>query len=90
LPGLIDSYGHIENSMQTPGAFSMVCVPHGTIGIVFDPHEIANVLGMEGIEYMISEGNKVPVKFWFGATSCVPAKEFESTGASLVADIDMT
>lgn len=77
LLGLVDSQLHIESSMLTPGAFAMACVPHGTIGIVSYPNEIANVLEMEGIEYMISGGNKVPLKFWFGAPSSIPATEFE-------------
>jgi adenine deaminase len=80
LPGLIDSHIHIESSMITPGAFAIAAVKHGTTGVVSDPHEIANVLGLEGIQYMISDSEKVPVKFWFGASSCVPATGFETSG----------
>jgi adenine deaminase len=83
LPGLIDSHIHIESSMITPGAFAMAAVRHGTTGVVSDPHEIANVLGLAGIEYMIEDAGKVPLKFWFGASSCVPATAFETSGAAL-------
>ncbi len=83
LPGLIDAHIHIESSMLCPGTFAAASVPHGTIGVVADPHEIANVLGMIGIEYMIEDGKTVPVKFWFGAPSCVPATELETSGAKL-------
>jgi adenine deaminase len=83
IPGLIDSHIHIESSMITPGAFALTAVRHGTCGVVSDPHEIANVLGTEGIEFMIEDGNKVPLNFYFGAPSCVPATDFESNGAIL-------
>ncbi|MCX6332880.1 MAG: amidohydrolase family protein, partial [Bacteroidia bacterium] len=83
IPGLIDAHVHIESSMLTPGSFAHACVPHGTIGVVSDPHEIANVVGLAGINYMIEEGKKTPVRFYFGAPSCVPATEFESSGARL-------
>ena len=83
LPGLIDSHIHIESSMITPGAFACTAVKHGTIGVVTDPHEIANVLGIKGINFMIQDGLKVPMKFWFGASSCVPATAFETNGATL-------
>jgi adenine deaminase len=83
IPGLIDSHIHIESSMITPGAFAMTAVRHGTCGVVSDPHEIANVLGTEGVEFMIEDGNKVPLNFYFGAPSCVPATDFESNGAVL-------
>lgn len=81
LPGFIDAHVHIESSMLSPGAFARASVPHGTIGVVSDPHEIANVIGPEGIEYMILEGKKTPLRFYFGAPSCVPATEIESNGA---------
>jgi adenine deaminase len=81
LPGLIDAHVHIESSMITPGAFAMAAVMHGTVGVVSDPHEIANVLGTEGVEFMIEDAKKVPLKFYFGAPSCVPATNFESSGA---------
>ena len=81
LPGLIDAHIHIESSMLSPGGFAKLAVKHGTVATVSDPHEIANVLGMEGVEYMIRDGNKVPFKFFFGAPSCVPATPFETSGA---------
>jgi adenine deaminase len=83
LPGLIDAHIHIESSMITPGAFAMTAVKHGTCGVVSDPHEIANVLGISGVEFMISDAGKVPMNFYFGAPSCVPATVFETNGASL-------
>jgi adenine deaminase len=83
IPGLIDAHIHIESSMVTPGAFSMTAVRHGTCGVVSDQHEIANVLGIKGVEFMIEDGKKVPMNFFFGAPSCVPATEFESNGARL-------
>jgi adenine deaminase len=83
LPGLIDAHIHIESSMLTPGAFAQIAVKHGTIGVVSDPHEIANVLGIEGVNYMINDAKKVPLKFWFGAPSCVPATPFETNGARI-------
>ena len=81
LPGLIDAHIHIESSMVTPGSFAIAAVSRGTTAVVSDPHEIANVLGIRGIKYMINEASKVPLKFFFGAPSCVPATSFESTGA---------
>jgi len=83
LPGLIDSHIHIESSMITPGAFAMAAVRHGTCGVVSDPHEIANVLGVKGVNFMIDDAKKVPLHFFFGAPSCVPATSFESNGASI-------
>ncbi len=83
LPGLIDAHIHIESSMITPGAFALTAVKHGTCGVVSDPHEIANVLGIEGVEFMIDDAKKVPLNFFFGAPSCVPATSFETNGASL-------
>jgi len=83
LPGLIDSHIHIESSMTTPASFASAIVPHGTTGVVEDPHEIANVLGIEGVKFMIEESEKVPLKFWFGAPSCVPATNFETSGARI-------
>jgi len=83
MPGIIDAHIHIESSMLNPGAFAQASVPHGTIGVVADPHEIANVMGLTGIEYMIKDGSKVPMKFWFGAPSCVPATNLETSGARL-------
>ncbi len=86
LPGFIDSHVHIESSMLTPAEFARLAVVHGTVATVSDPHEIANVCGMEGVEFMIENGNTVPFKFNFGAPSCVPATTFETAGASLNAD----
>lgn len=83
MPGLIDAHIHIESSMVTPGAFALAAVRHGTTGVVSDPHEIANVLGERGIKFMMNDAEKVPVKFWFGAPSCVPATSFETGGATL-------
>ena len=81
MPGFIDAHIHIESSMLVPSEFAKIAVSHGTVATVSDPHEIANVLGIEGIEFMIENGNKVPFKFNFGAPSCVPATAFESAGA---------
>ena len=81
LPGFIDSHVHIESSMLVPSSFARLAVVHGTIGTISDPHEIANVCGLEGVEYMIDNGKKVPFHFFFGAPSCVPATAFETAGA---------
>ena len=86
LPGFIDAHVHIESSMLVPAEFARLAVVHGTVATVSDPHEIANVLGIEGINFMIENGNTVPFKFYFGASSCVPATGFESSGANLDAD----
>lgn len=83
LPGLIDAHVHIESSMLIPSEFARLASVHGTVATVSDPHEIANVLGVDGIQYMIHNGRKVPFKFYFGASSCVPATGFESSGASI-------
>lgn len=89
LPGLIDAHVHIESSMLIPSEFARLAVVHGTVATVSDPHEIANVLGIEGIEFMIENGRKVPFKFYFGASSCVPATSFETAGANLgVSELD--
>ncbi|WP_295589797.1 adenine deaminase [uncultured Methanobrevibacter sp.] len=81
MPGFIDSHIHIESSMLTPAQFAKIAVRHGTTGVVCDPHEIANVLGIEGIEAMIDNAKKVPFNFFFSAPSCVPATPFETAGA---------
>ena len=81
LPGFVDAHVHIESSMLIPSEFARLSVVHGTVATVSDPHEIANVLGIEGVKYMIENGNKTPFKFNFGAPSCVPATSFESAGA---------
>jgi len=83
LPGLIDAHIHIESSLLVPSAFAHLAVRHGTVAAVSDPHEIANVLGMAGVDYMIEDGGRSPLKFYFGAPSCVPATAFETSGAVL-------
>lgn len=83
LPGLIDSHIHIESSMVTPGSFARAAVSRGTTAVVSDPHEIANVMGLDGVKFMLDDASKVPLKFYFGAPSCVPATQFETAGASL-------
>jgi adenine deaminase len=83
MPGFVDSHVHIESSMLTPSRFAQLVVPRGTIAVVSDPHEIANVAGVEGVEYMIRDAKKVPLKVFFGAPSCVPATSFETSGAVL-------
>lgn len=88
MPGLIDSHIHIESSMLIPSEFARLAVQHGTVATVSDPHEIANVCGKEGVEFMIENGKKVPLKFYFGAPSCVPATPFETAGDVLdVSDV---
>lgn len=86
LPGFIDAHIHIESSMLVPSEFARVAVKHGTVATVSDPHEIANVLGLEGVDFMIENGNQVPFKFNFGAPSCVPATSFETAGATITSD----
>ncbi len=86
LPGFIDSHVHIESSMLIPSEFARLAVIHGTTGTISDPHEIANVCGMAGVQFMIDNGKKVPFKFHFGAPSCVPATIFETAGAALNSD----
>jgi adenine deaminase len=83
LPGFIDSHVHIESSMLVPSEFAKLAVVHGTVATISDPHEIANVCGMEGVAFMIENGKTVPFKFHFGAPSCVPATVFETSGAIL-------
>ena len=86
LPGFVDAHIHIESSMLVPSEFAKIAVKHGTVSTVSDPHEIANVLGVAGVEFMIENGKKTPFKFNFGAPSCVPATTFESAGAVLDSD----
>lgn len=83
IPGFVDSHIHIESSMLIPYEFSRIAVIHGTVATVSDPHEIANVLGIKGIQYMIENSKLSPLKFYFGASSCVPATSFETSGACL-------
>lgn len=86
LPGFVDAHIHIESSMLVPSEFARIAVTHGTVATVSDPHEIANVLGVEGVEFMIENGKQTPFKFNFGAPSCVPATTFESAGAVIDSD----
>ena len=83
IPGFIDAHVHIESSMLVPSEFARIASIHGTVATVSDPHEIANVLGIDGVRYMIENARSVPVKYYFGAPSCVPATEFETSGATL-------
>ena len=83
LPGFVDSHVHIESSLLVPTEFARLAVAHGSVASVSDPHEIANVLGIDGVKYMIEAGKKSPFKFYFGAPSCVPATCFETSGATL-------
>ncbi len=83
LPGFIDAHVHIESSMLVPSEFAKLAVVHGTVATISDPHEIANVCGIEGVEFMINNSKTVPFKFNFGAPSCVPATTFETAGAAL-------
>jgi len=83
LPGFVDSHVHIESSMMVPSEFARLAVVHGTVATISDPHEIANVCGLEGVEYMIENGKQVPFKFYFGAPSCVPATTLETAGANI-------
>lgn len=83
IPGFIDSHVHIESSMLVPSEFARLAVTHGTVGAVCDPHEIANVLGIEGVRYMIENADITPFKFFFGAPACVPATSHETSGAQI-------
>lgn len=83
LPGFVDAHVHIESSMLTPAQFARMAVVHGTVATVSDPHEIANVCGAEGVQWMIDNARTVPFKCFFGAPSCVPATSFETAGATL-------
>lgn len=83
LPGFIDAHIHIESTMLTPGRFAETVVPHGTTSVIADPHEIANVMGLDGINYMIKDAATVPLKVFLTAPSCVPATIFETTGGNI-------
>jgi adenine deaminase len=83
LPGFVDAHVHIESSMLPPTEFARLAVVHGTVATVSDPHEIANVLGLSGVEFMLKNAQQSPLKFCFGAPSCVPATIFETAGATL-------
>ncbi len=88
LPGFIDSHVHIESSMMVPRKFARIAAIHGTTGVIADPHEIGNVLGVEGVDYMIRSGREAQFNFCFGAPSCVPAVggDIETSGAVIGAD----
>ena len=86
IPGLVDAHIHIESSMMLPAEFARYSIVHGTVACVCDPHEIANVCGVEGVDYMIENGKQSPMKFYFGAPSCVPSTKFETSGAVLDAE----
>lgn len=86
IPGFIDSHIHIESSKLTPSNFAKAVLPNGTTSVIADSHEIANVLGLEGIDFMVENGNEVPFDFYFAAPSCVPATNFETAGAVLNSD----
>ncbi len=86
LPGLVDAHVHIESSMTVPSVFARMAVAKGTVAVVSDPHEIANVMGEEGIEFMLEDAKRSPLKVYFGVPSCVPATPFESSGAVLDAE----
>jgi adenine deaminase len=86
LPGFIDAHVHVESSMLIPSEFARLASVHGTVATVSDPHEIGNVLGIEGVRYMIRNGKEVPFNFFFGAPSCVPATQFETAGATITAE----
>lgn len=86
MPGFVDAHIHIESSMLVPSEFARMAVVHGSVGTVSDPHEIANVLGVPGVDYMLEDAAKVPFKFNFGAPSCVPATAFETAGAEIDAE----
>jgi adenine deaminase len=83
LPGLVDSHVHIESSMTVPSVFARMAIARGTVASVSDPHEIVNIMGEEGIGYMLEDAKRSPLKIYFGVPSCVPATPFESGGAVL-------
>jgi adenine deaminase len=85
LPGFVDAHVHVESSLLVPSEFARLALPHGTVATVSDPHEIGNVLGVAGVQYMLDNAATVPFKFCFGAPSCVPATPFETAGAEITA-----
>lgn len=87
MPGFVDAHVHIESSMLVPTEFARLAVVHGTVATISDPHEIANVCGIEGVNFMIENSQQSPLKVFFGAPSCVPATYFETAGADLTADL---
>ena len=86
LPGFVDAHVHVESSMLPPAEFARLAMVHGTVATVSDPHEIANVLGVPGVEYMVKNARQSPFKFCFGAPPCVPATPFEAAGAAVTPD----
>jgi adenine deaminase len=89
LPGFVDAHVHVESSMLVPSEFARAAVVHGTVATVSDPHEIGNVLGVAGVQYMLENGGQTPFKFYFGAPSCVPATTFETAGAAIsIAEVE--
>ncbi len=86
MPGFVDAHIHIESSMLPPTEFARLAVPHGTVATVSDPHEIANVLGMDGMGFMLDSASQTPLKICFGAPSCVPATQFETAGAEITVE----
>jgi adenine deaminase len=86
LPGFVDAHVHIESSMLPPAEFARIALTHGTVATVSDPHEIANVLGIDGVYYMLRNAEQTPMNIAFGAPSCVPATTFETAGATITAD----
>ncbi|MBP5342533.1 adenine deaminase [bacterium] len=83
IPGLIDGHVHIESSMLTPEGFAALVLPHGTTSVIADPHEITNVSGMDGFNYMVEASKNVPMDIYMQLPSCVPATPFETSGAIL-------
>ena len=83
LPGFVDAHVHVESSLLPPSEFARMAVAHGTVATVSDPHEIANVLGIPGVEFMLNDARRSPFHFCFGAPSCVPATPFDHAGATL-------
>lgn len=86
MPGYVDAHVHVESSMLVPSEFARLAVVHGTVATVSDPHEIGNVCGVDGVRYMLDNGEQVPFTFAFGAPSCVPATSFETAGAAITAE----
>ncbi len=86
VPGFIDAHIHIESSMLTPSRFAEIALKHGTTSVIADPHEIANVMGLDGIEYMINDAKTCPLNYYFSAPSCVPTTDFENTGGEITTE----
>lgn len=86
IPGFVNAHLHIESTMLVPLEYAKAVIPHGTVAVVSDPHEIANVCGIDGVKFMIENAKLSPLKVYFGAPSCVPATDFETSGANLDAN----